>query len=274
MTVTFCHNQSEKEAMSGEIEIEIGLTGYLGKDADVVETSGKEWEPEYNALSRLVGIFRRMSQLVVVKDKNLSLPSQLFLVVLNQSYGVASELLRRRTTDAQGLMRRAVEAAGVAHRLWKHPALTEVFNEAYPDINDDNHPKQFRPSNKYRQEFSSSQMFSGDSSALQTLGSLCELFSVGASHAGLGALTGQKRKDGILALPVRETNRVEIGRAWHNVNLAYWEILRVFFAILKSAIPDGMTEAVEADMKQWFEEYKRTLKDRTPWIPDIHKINL
>ena len=118
--------------MSGEIEIETGLTGYLDKDAAVVETSRQEWEPEYNALSRLVDIFRRMSQLVVVKDKNLSLPSQLFLVVLNQSYGVASELLRRRTTDAQGLMRRAVEAAGVAHRLWKHPELTEVFNEPIP----------------------------------------------------------------------------------------------------------------------------------------------
>ena len=260
--------------MSGEIEIEAGLTGYLDKDAAVVEASRKEWEPEYDALSRLVDIFRRVSQLVVVKDKNLSLPSQLFLVALNQSYGVASELLRRRTTDAQGLMRRAVEAAGVAHRLWKHPVLTQVFNEAYPEINDDNHPKQFRPSKKYRQEFSSSQMFSGDSSALQTLESFYELFSVGASHAGLGALACQRWKNGVLALSVRETNRVEIGRAWHNVNLAYWEVLRVFFAVLKSAIPDGMTAAVEADMKAWFEDYKKTLKGRTPWIPDVHKINL
>lgn len=260
--------------MSGEIEIETGLTGYLDKDAAVVETSRKEWEPEYNALSRLIDIFRRMSQLVIVKEESLSLPSQLFLVVLNQSYGVTSELLRRRTTDAQGLMRRAVEAAGVAHRLWRHPELTQVFNEAYPDINDDNHPKQFRPSNKYRQEFSSSQMFSGNSSALQTLGSFYELFSVGASHAGLGALAGQRWKDSVLALSARETNRVEIGRAWHSVITAYWEILRVFFAVLKSAIPDGMTAAVEADMKLWFEDYKKTLKYRTPWIPDIHKINL
>jgi len=257
-----------------EIEIEAGLGGYLDKDAAVVETSCKESEPEYNALSRLLDIFRRMSQLVVVKDLNLSLPSQLFLVVLNQSYGVASELLRRRTTDAQGLMRRAVEAAGVAHRLWKHPELTQVFNEAYPNINDDNHPKQFRPSNKYRQEFSSSQMFSGDSAAVQTLGSFYALFSVGASHAGLGALTGQKWKDGVLALSVRETSRVEIGRAWHSVITAYWEILRVFFAVLKSAIPDGMTAAVEADMTQWLDDYKKTLKDRTSWIPDIHKMNL
>lgn len=78
----------------------------------------------------------------------------------------------------------------------------------------------------------------------------------------------------MLALSVRETDRVEIGRAWHSVNTAYWEILRVFFAVLKSAIPDGMTAAVEADMKQWLDDYKKTLKDRTPWIPDIHKMNL
>ena len=50
-----------------------GLAGYLEKDAAVVETSRKEWEPEYTALSRLLDIFRRMSQLVVVKDKNLNL---------------------------------------------------------------------------------------------------------------------------------------------------------------------------------------------------------
>ena len=56
--------------MSEEIEIETGLTGYLDKDAAVVETSRKEWEPEYTALIRLVDIFRRMSQLVIVKDKN------------------------------------------------------------------------------------------------------------------------------------------------------------------------------------------------------------
>ena len=43
--------------MSGELEIETGLTGYLDKDAAVVETSRKEWEPEYNALIRLVDIF-------------------------------------------------------------------------------------------------------------------------------------------------------------------------------------------------------------------------
>jgi len=35
-----------------------------------------------------------------------------------------------------------------------------------------------------------------------------------------------------------------------------------------------MTAAVEADMKVWFEDYKKTLKGRTPWIPDVHKINL
>ena len=95
-------------------------------------------------------------------------------------------------------MRRAVEAAGVAHRLWKHPELTQVYNEAYPNINEDNRPKQFRPSDRYRQEFSAIQLFSGDSSALQTLGSFYELFSAGASHAGIGALAGQKWKEGIL----------------------------------------------------------------------------
>ena len=133
---------------------------------------------------------------------------------------------------------------------------------------------QFRPSKKYRQEFRSFQLFPGDSSTFQTLGSLYELFSVGASHAGLGALAGQQWKDGVLALSVRETDREEIGRAWWSVIAAYWIILRIFFRVLKSAIQDGMTAAVEADMKKWLEDYKKTLKNRTPWIPDLQKLDL
>lgn len=253
------------------IELDKGLAGYLANDADVVATSSNDWEPEYSALSHLVDIFRRLSALIVIKDPNLNLPAQLFLVALNQSYGVASELLRRRTRDAQALTRRAVEAAGVAHRLWRHPDLIQVFNEAYPHMNDSTHPKQFKPSEKYRSEFSYPQLFSGDSSALQTLGSLIELFSVGATHAGLGALVGQKWEDSVLKLSVRETDGVEIGRAWHSIIGAYWEMLRVFFAILKPAVQDGMSEAVELDMKTWLEAYRKTLRERTPWIPNLHE---
>jgi hypothetical protein len=257
--------------MSGEIEIETGLAGYLEQDVAVIEGSRKEWEPEYIALSSLLDIYRRLSDLVIIKDQNLNLPAQLFLVVLNQSYGVTSELLRRRTRDAQALTRRAIEAAGVAHRLWKRPELIQVFNEAYPHMNDEKHPKQFTPSDKYRSEFSYTRLFSGDSSALNTLKSLIELFSVGASHAGLGALVGQQWKDGVLKLSQRETNRVEIGRAWHSVVGAYWDMLRVFFAILKGSVQDGMAEAVEINMKTWREEYMKTLKERTPWIPNLHE---
>jgi len=154
---------------------------------------------------------------------------------------------------------------------WKNPDLIEVFNEAYPDINDSNNPKQFRPSKKYRQEFKYDQLLSNDSSALQTLGSLIELFSVGASHAGLGALFGQQWKDGELRLSQRETDKVEIGRAWHSVITAYWQILRILFAILKPTIRNGMADAVEADMKAWFEDYRKTVKERMTWIPELHE---
>ena len=60
----------------------------------------------------------------------------------------------------------------------------------------------------------------------------------------------------------------------HPVNRAYWEILRVFFAVFKSSIPNGMAEAVEVDMLHWLEDYKKTMKDRAPWIPDVHKLTL
>ena len=253
------------------IELDKGLAGYLEKDVDVVAASSKDWEPEYLALSHLVDIFRRLSDLIEIKDKNLHIPARLFLVVLNQSYGVASELLRRRTSDAQALARRAVEAAGITHRIWHHSELIQVFNKAYPDINDSEHPKQFRPSNEYRSQFSYDQLFAGDSPALKRLESLIELFSMGATHAGIGALVGQKWEDSVLKLSQRETDRVKIGRAWVSVITAYWEMLRVFFAILKSSVRDGMAEAVEADMKKWLEKYIGTFKERAFWIPKLHE---
>jgi hypothetical protein len=257
-----------------QIEIDKGLAGYLEKDIEVVATSRRDWKLELEALCRLTDVFRRLTDLIIVKETNLNLPAQLLLVALNQLYGVASELLRRRTKDAQALTRRAIEAAGIAYRLWKHPELIQVFNEAYPHINDAEHPDQFTPSKKYRQEFKLELLFPGDSSALQTLKSLYELFSAGASHAGLGALTGHQWKDDTLSLSVRETDRVEIGRSWHAIINSYWEILRVFLAILRSAIPLGMAVMVEEDMKQWLADYIRTTKERVTWIPGLREPTL
>jgi len=256
------------------IKIETGLAGYLAKDSGVVKASLEEWALEYKALSRLVDIFRRVAQLVDIKDTNLHIPAQLFLVVLNQSYGIASELLRRRTIDAQALARRAVEAAGIAYRLWNHPNLIQVYNEAYPNVNEDGHPGQFRPSNSYRTEFSAAKIFPEEIEAFQPLRGLYELFSVGATHAGLGALGPLKWKDGVSSLSEREIDKVEIGRAWLSVIAAYWIILRIFFRVLKSTMTDGMSMAVEAEMKEWVQDCKVMLKSRTPWIPDIEKVTL
>jgi hypothetical protein len=32
-----------------------------------------------------------------------------------------------------------------------------------------------------------------------------------------------------------------------------------------------MAEAVEVDMKAWLEQYRKTVKERTPWIPGLHE---
>jgi hypothetical protein len=254
-----------------EIKLETGLAGYLAKDAGVVESSLKEWGPEYKALSCLVDIFKHVAQLVVIKDTNLHIPAQLFLVVLNKSYGITSELLRRRTRDAQALARHPIEAAGIAYRIWKHPDLIQVYNEAYPKVTEDGNPAQFRPSNSYRTQFSAAKIFPEDTEAFRPLRGLYELFSVGATHAGLGALGPLKWKDGVSSLSERETDKVEIGRAWLSVIAAYWIILRIFFRVLKSTIPDGMSVAVEAEIKEWVQDHRVILKDRTHWIPDIEK---
>src|SRR5437867_11336918 len=113
-----------------DIKIETGLQEYLDKDCEVAAQSMNDWRPELDALGRLADIYRRLLDLLVISDKNLNLPAQLLLVVLNQLYGISSALLRRRSRDAIALTRRAIEAAGIAYRVREQPGLTQVFNEA------------------------------------------------------------------------------------------------------------------------------------------------
>ena len=167
------------------------------------------------------------------------------------------------------MLRRAIEGAGIAYRIWEQPDLLTVYQECYPHVLEEDNPKQFTPSDRYRTEFSSTKLFARDGNTWSVLKTFFDLASACASHAGIGALKGQKWKDGNLSLPQRETSRIEVARAWHAVLNAYWNILKVFFAILKECIADGMKPAVEADMKQWHDDFPKMLKDRTFWIPEL-----
>ena len=250
-----------------DIEIDKGLEGYLAKDSDVIEHSRKHFGPELAMLGRLADTYGRLSALVVVADPNLNLPAQLFMVVRNQLYGIVSALVRRRTTDAQALTRRSIEATAIAHHLSEHPELATVFNEAYSHISEDGHPQQWSPSGKYRDEFKTGKIFSGEGETWKRLREYYAMFSAAASHAGLFALIRQTYKDGYLRMPPREEKGYEVGRSWFAITYLYWDMLKVFLTILKPAIKDGNENLIEQDMKIWRSDFDKHAKERTFWIP-------
>ncbi len=255
------------------IEIDKGLHGFIEDDFKVVAESFEHWQPEFDLLCRLHDIYVRLMSLIEIKEDQFNLPGQLFLMANNSLYGVTSALLRRRTDDAQALMRRAIEGAGIAYRVFERPELLKVYQEAYPHVLEEKNPKQFTPTSRYREEFSSAKLFGREGKTWEHLKTFYDLASASASHAGIGALKGQKWKDSYMILPRRETSKVEVGRAWHAVLHSYWNVLKVFLSMLRGCIRHGMAGVVEEDMKKWLAGYEKLLPERTPWIPELQLPN-
>ncbi len=260
-------NKRVKHMPDVEIEIEQGLEGYLAKDQRAIEHTRQHFGPELAMMSRLDAIYLRLSELVEIGNEKLNLPAQLLLVVRNQLRGIVSALLRRRTTDAQALTRRSIEATGIAYRAWNNPELATVFNEAYPHILEEGHPKRWRASKKYWEKFNSGQLFLGQGESWKRLKEYYAIFSAAASHAGLGALIRQRYEEGYLRMPQRETKGFEVARSWLAITLLHWDMLKVFLTIMRPAIKKGDPKMIEQEMSIWFEDFRRHTKERTFWIP-------
>src|SRR5262249_24321060 len=156
-----------------------------------------------------------------VSQRTMLLPADLFLVVKNQMFGVVSQLLRRRLSDAQALTRRAIEATAAAYRLWEHPELAEVLAAAYPDVKKTGDKKQWKPSKCYKEEFSTTKLFDPPGETWERLKTLYEVFSAMASHAGPGATTSHEFREKIRYAPFLAPKEEDIRRTWHTLLAAY-----------------------------------------------------
>ena len=242
------------------------LSAYLEKESKAAEESQKHWKPEFEAYSQLTDLYMRFTAMIKIDDRSREIPGGLLLVVEGQMLGVASQLLRRRLVDAQMLTRRAIEATATAYFLWKNPQLRKVFENAYPNFNKEGDPKRWLPSNVYREKFKTTKLFDHPGETWSALSRAYAIVSAKASHAGPGAMIPHKYKDGYCSLSFFDKDDVEIRRSWHFLMGAYWNMLRVFLAMMRSTAEANNMRVFEDDMKIWHATWAKLFKERSYWL--------
>ena len=240
--------------------------GYLDFEANEVEKSKQMWQPEFVKFCALADKYLILTSGMKIDNSQVRLPARLLLEVESQMYSIGSQLLRRRVTDAMVGLRRAIEATGVAYRVWKNPSLAEVFFNAYPWAEQQDHPKQWKTSEDYRREFNSGKLFGEEGEVWNSLKIGYQVLSAMASHAGPGALSGQEIQEGYYFSHFVETNDKEIRRSWYYSISMLWAILRVFFTILRQSIPVHVAGSLEADVISWRNSIESQMRERAPWM--------
>ncbi len=242
-----------------------GLKKYLEQEGRAVQTSYSLYGQEFELFCQLAELYGRLGVLTKIPKAEVPISassSKLLLVVMSQMYGVVSQLLRRRVVDAEALSRRAIEATATAYRLWKHPELSEVFNRAYPNAEDDSDPNQWRPSREYVGKFKTSELFSEPEQVWIYLKSVYDMFSAVSSHAGPLATAFLQERDGAVEIQFIESDNRTALLAWNYMLDAYWEMLRVFLRITRDSVHPAAVPVYEQELSGWKKKTACVLKQR------------
>jgi hypothetical protein len=243
-----------------------GLLQYLAVEQENATKSRVNYQPELESVCRLFDLYNFMAAAIKVDSLPLSLAAELFLVVNSQLCGSVSQLLRLRVIDVHGMNRRTIEATAIAYRLWKHQNLVPVYIDGYPHIGDDNHPKQWRPSKKYKEEFSTGRLFSEEGEIWLSLKKLYDVNSAMATHAGMGALTPHEHRDQSIYLPFMTVDEREVLRGWYSLMTVYFQCLKVFIVIFRESWRGCDIGIFEKDVIAWLRNISALREQRVPWM--------
>lgn len=236
------------------IEEPHGLKKYLEKESHAVEVSHKLHGPEFDLFCELAEFYERLGMLCRIKSEEadrLASPAKLFQVVMCQMYGVGSQLLRRRILDADALSRRAIEGTAIAYRLWKHPDLCDVYENAYPNHQKEDDPKQWEPSFKYNEAFKLKELFSEPEKVWGHLRSVHNAMSAASTHAGPLATAFHVQRNGTVLLQFIESDNYIVRLTWNRMLDLYSEMLMVFLLILRGSAEPAAITFFEQDVRGW-----------------------
>ncbi|HLF87212.1 MAG TPA: hypothetical protein VI584_09030 [Nitrospiria bacterium] len=229
----------------------MGIIEYLEAENRLAEESRIRWHREFDLFCELTEFYERLCSAIKISDKKVQIPSELFLVIMKLMYGVVSQILRGRHSDAWAQTRGAIEAAAISYRLSEHPELIEIYHQAYPNVEKQGDPKQWKISADYSENFKTSYLFSQGGSTWNNLKVFYEMFSAMATHAGPAALSYHETREDIVFLSFLGSEEQEIKRCWHSLILAYYEILRVFLLILRDSWSGAEADMLGQELLVW-----------------------
>ena len=196
--------------------------------------------------------------------ENLGLPAELFLATLNQMYGAGAQMLRRRLPDVHALIRRAIELAATAYRLWEHPELTKVYLEAYTGT-----PQQWKPSREYGEAFSTKKLFEHPEDWWKDLKMQYGLDSAVAVHAGIASTVWHDTREKASYVLFITKDEQDILRAWYAILLTdYMYLWRIFFNIFHENGDPVTLGDLEKDFLVWKGRVAVLMEQRAPWIAE------
>ncbi|HEU4685458.1 MAG TPA: hypothetical protein VFS39_13215 [Nitrospira sp.] len=244
------------------------LNDYLEVEDRAIGDSLVRYAIHYQLFGELATLYDALTHGRVLTAADISLPFRLFLLVQTEMVGVASQLLRRRITDAGVLTRRAIEATAAAHQLWKHPELGDSFEGAYPNALHYATIDSWKPAASYSEAFDTRVLLDDRTPPWPSLKLLYEFFAAISSPAGPWTTLPYEVIHGALKLRFIEQDRVTVRLAWESMLDTYSTLLEVYLTMLSPAFDVSQIAMLRVALFRWRSEVEALCRQPHETIDD------
>jgi hypothetical protein len=246
------------------------LFQYLEIEAKAREDSLEIFKPELQVLDDLLGFYVGFLDLLTIEGGVAAAVGHLYLVTTEQLCGAASQLLNRTLSGSRARVRRAIEAAGIAHLLAEEPDLLPIFIGAYPNTKNVGATNQFMPFREYLDTFRTSKTLGQNVEPWPFLRTMYAIHSMLATHSGMGAFSGHKWANGKIKALLMETDQKRIISEWYSAAATFKVIWEVFLSLLRKWGPEEAEVAkVVIDFHAWWRSASSQVRERAPWAVDL-----
>src|SRR5262245_31087631 len=190
----------------------MSLPDYLDAEDRALKQSLLQYPEHFRLFGELDDLYDALIHGRVLTENDIVRPLVFVLVVQRHLLGVASQLLRRRVTDAACLTRRAIEVTASGYDLWIHPESKEVTPTA---------------------------LFTEETPPWPTVRTLYDRFGAMPAPAGPGVSVKYEILHGALKFDFIEPDDQTVRQAWETQLSTYGELLEVAITILAATLEDS-----------------------------------
>ncbi|MHB8481692.1 MAG: hypothetical protein ACYDBV_02985 [Nitrospiria bacterium] len=241
------------------------LLDYLKSEEENYSKSREIYSVELQLFSEIISLFNQIPKSVKSDSEGFDIIGILLLNILSLLHGSASHLLRCRITDVQVLNRLSAEYGAIAYHVWRNPNLSKEWWSCYPQFENQGHPRQFRPSDSYKKNFSSGEIFKYADDDIKNLQIIYEFNSATYIHGGPGTTKNIEQSGPQFSLTYGD-DREEVLYGWYATMLVYIRLLSIFSKIFESSWISGQYNDFRNSINKTFELYLEEQSRRMPFL--------